>query len=163
MLLLQEAGLYSSVVESARETYFMDDRWLERNGVDLKLLASAIETLLQARQVSQGVAKALASGSLRSYLEALNGKPNLQVPSNKFCTQALSILLDDLAHVAEIAEINHVSIFLDDFYYLVTRTPVIQRTALERITKGRGRAILFLYKQSIQLGSRYAYSNRIYF
>src|SRR5262249_41819611 len=66
------------------------------------------------------------------YFTNLNGHANLFQPSAnaKFCKDALHILMDEFGRIFKIAEIHQVVFMLDDFYFLVTSTPIPERPNL---------------------------------
>jgi hypothetical protein len=73
--------------------------------------------------VSAPVAKAISTGALHSYLASLNGAPHLFPVNLGLHNKALGILLNDIACVAEAATISKVTVFLDDFYFVVRALP----------------------------------------
>src|SRR5258706_883180 len=86
-------------------------------------LDADVEHLLLHSRVSAPVAKAISKGGLRDYLASLNGNLHLIPVHPGLRGKALGILLNDVACVAEAATIAKVTIFLDDFYFVVRALP----------------------------------------
>jgi hypothetical protein len=115
----------------APEIKFADDAWLREHGVDLDTLSAHVERDLRSHGLRQKIARAFATLSLREYLVELNGgHANLFSPQSTFATHALGLLLDDVAQVAQAAQIAHVTLILDSFYYLVRNTRPADRPQL---------------------------------
>jgi len=130
VILLSPPGEYSASVRNTSDSHFMDDKWLIDQGVDLSQLSAGVQKHLREWKVTSAYAQALASGTLQDYLGTVNSDPNLVPPRTALANKALSFLLNDLARAAIAAEIKQVTFFLDDFYYLVRRTPLKDRIEL---------------------------------
>lgn len=98
---------------------FLSDGWLTDHGIARETLDADVERLLLNSRVSAPVAQAISKRALHAYLASLNGTPHLVPVNQGLHRKALGILLNDVACVAEAATIAKVSIFLDDFYYVV--------------------------------------------
>lgn len=111
---------------------FLSDSWLAERGISRETLDSDVEQLLLLSRVSAAVAKSFAKGALRDYLASLNNDPHLIPVHQGLHTRALGILLNDIACVAEAATIAKVTIFLDDFYFVVRALPPAGREPVAR-------------------------------
>jgi hypothetical protein len=90
-----------------------------------------VEHDLRTHGLKQKIAHAFATLSLREYLVELNARQaNLFSPQSTFAAQATGLLLDDIAQVAQAAQIAHVTLILDSFYYLVRNTRPADRPSL---------------------------------
>lgn len=97
----------------------LNPKWLQEHGIDVPQLNEAVATMLHKKNVRKEIALAIADGTLLTYLTTLNHHQNIRKPGAKLANQAKSILLDDLAQTFLVANIQHVTILLDDMYYLV--------------------------------------------
>jgi len=118
-----QSGRYPANLASIVWHRFLSDGWLAERGIARQALDTDVEQLLRSSRVSAPVAKAISSGALRDYLASLNGNPHLIPVNHGLHTRALGILLNDIACAAEAATIAKVTIFLDDFYFVVRALP----------------------------------------
>jgi len=116
-------GPDAALLHTASPAQFVKDRWLSDHGVDLEGLATAVERHLTEQQVSSALAHDLARGNLKSYLARINGDPFLIPPKAGFTAAALSLLLNEMALVVRTAGIKRMSLLVDDFFHLVSKTP----------------------------------------
>jgi hypothetical protein len=130
VIVLSPHNEYTQPVRDAADNRFLDDKWLLDHGVDLPRLSAKIQTHLRDHKVTVAFAEALSTGQLEQFLSTVNGDPNLTPPRPALAKRALSLLLNDLARTASAAEIKQITFFLDDFYYLVRRTPLAERIPL---------------------------------
>jgi len=127
---------YPARMRTAPERLYADDSWLRGNGVDLGLLSMQVEHDLRSHGLKQRVARAFATLSLREYLIGLNGdQTNLFSPQLSFAAQAITLLLDDVAQVAQAAQVAHTTLILDGFYYLVRNTKLADRPKLAALLR----------------------------
>jgi hypothetical protein len=125
-------GRYSQALLSAPDIKFTKDAWLEDNGVDLPALSTDVERILRDSGARQQFSHAFASGGLERVLVQLNGD-SLLIPARSGLTnRAIDLLLDDVACAVRAAELQHMSLFLDNFYYLVRATRPIDRPQLAK-------------------------------
>lgn len=106
------------------------DKWVAEQGIDLGILSHAVESHLTAKEVTPAVAHAVATGTFHTYLANLGHNPNLLPPAAGLVTHALSLLLNDVARIAQLAGIRKLSFLVDDFYKLIYRAPNAQKTQL---------------------------------
>lgn len=130
MIALGLVGNGHSVPQSAQQKSFANDQWVAAHGVDMAKLKSAIDAHLCSLGVTPALALALAEGSLTHYLATVNGAASIHSPTAKFTSKAVSLFLNDIAIVVKAAGIAHLTVFVDDFYYLVRRTPQPKRPEL---------------------------------
>jgi hypothetical protein len=125
-------GRYSKALLSAPDIRFTKDAWLEENGVELPALSTEVERILRDSGARQQFSHAFASGALESLLIQLNGDSLLVPPRAGFTNRAIGLLLDDVACAVKAAELQHMSLFLDNFYYLVRATRPSDRPQLAK-------------------------------
>jgi hypothetical protein len=130
IIVLNHSSQYPAQLNNAQENKFSQDRWLVEAGVNLDTLAGDVEKLLRENDVRQRVAHVVATGNLGNYLAELNGDANLMQPKHTLSSRASGILLTDMARIAQAAGIQQVTLFLDNFYYLVRATPPAERPTL---------------------------------
>ena len=123
VIVQNQNGRYPSNLAGIVWHRFLNDGWLAERGIARESLDTDVEQLLQTSHVSAPVAKALSKGTLRSHLALLNGNPHLYPVNHGLHVKALGILLNDIACAAAAASIAKVTIFLDDFYFLVRALP----------------------------------------
>jgi hypothetical protein len=110
--------------------------WLHDNEMNVERLTTSVEHHLHQRGVTAEFAHALATCSMRGHLAKLNGNANLIPPKRQLVQEAISLLTNDFARAVYAADINQVSMFLDDFYHLVRNTPPKDRIALAEALRG---------------------------
>jgi hypothetical protein len=119
VIVQNQSGHYPTNLASIVWHRFLNDNWLSDHGIARDMLDADVEHLLVHSRVSKPVAQAIARGALHDHLASLNGNPHLIPVHPGLHNQAVGILLNDVACVAEAATIAKVTIFLDDFYYVV--------------------------------------------
>jgi hypothetical protein len=118
------------VPQSAQQRSFANDQWVAAHGIDMEKLKSAIDAYLSRLGVLPEIAQAISAGSLAQYFAKLNGAASIHSPTAKFVNKSMSLFLNDIAIVVKAAGIAHLTVFLDDFYHLVRRTPQPKRPQL---------------------------------
>lgn len=112
------------------ETQFTDDAWLEGRGVDLTALNKQVADMLKREGVRAAIADAFSRCMLKDALAGYKDDPNSQSFKPAHANVAFSILLNDVAKIARAADLLHVTMILDDFYFLVKNTKLAERQAL---------------------------------
>lgn len=103
---------------------------------DLGELSAHVEHDLRTHGLKQKIAHAFATLSLRDYLVELNaGEANLFAAQAAYAGQAIRLLLDDVAQVAQAAQVAHITLILDSFYYLVRNTRPADRPNLAALLR----------------------------
>lgn len=125
-----ESGRYPTKLASIVWHRFANGSWLAEHDISEEVLDKDVERLLLNSHVSAPVAKAVSTGTLRSYLAQLNGTPHPFPISQGLQHHALGILLNDIACIAGAATIAKMTIFLDDFYFVVRALPPTGREPL---------------------------------
>ena len=115
-------GSHPARLRSAPETKFADDKWLRDNGVDLNDLTEKVRQDLCEHEVTEGLATALAGGTLAGYLYKMNGDQSVFPPRPRLTKVANTLLFDDFAKAVHAANVVHVTVLLDDIYFLLRRT-----------------------------------------
>ena len=123
VIVQNQNGHYPTNLASIVWHRFLSDGWLAERNISRTTLDADVERLLLNSHVSAPVAKAISTGALRGYLASLNGAPHLFPVNHALHNKALGILLNDIACVAEAATIAKVTVFLDDFYFVVRALP----------------------------------------
>ncbi len=115
---------------------YINEAWLSQNAVDTHKLNNEVEAFLKDQDVTADVATAFAHGEFKNFLKGLNQGQNIGMPGARLARRATSILLDDIARIVKVAEIQHLTIFLDDFYFLVKNLGEARKRSLaEEIRK----------------------------
>jgi len=109
---------------------FGQDRWLSDRGIDIPQLTKAIEAYLLDRGAMSDMGEAIARGSLRSYLQTLNGATSINPATIRLAKEATRLLMEDFARIAQATGILQVTFLLDDFYHLIRKTLNKDRPAL---------------------------------
>lgn len=130
VIVQNESGRYPTNLASIVWHRFVSGSWLADHDISEEALDKDVERLLLSSHVSASVARAVSTGTLRSHLAQLNGTPHSYPINHGLQHHALGILLNDIACIAEAATIAKVTIFLDDFYFMVRALPPSGREPL---------------------------------
>ena len=95
------------------------DRWLASHGVDIEAMSQAVEQYLSSQHVIAPVAHAISRASLAKYLTDLGHNSDITHPAPGLVHHTLSLLLNEIARVAQAAGIQRMTFFVDDFYKLI--------------------------------------------
>jgi hypothetical protein len=122
--------LYPATLSTESETQFADDGWLVGQGVDLTALNKLVAELLKRDGVRAAIADAFSRCALQEALAVY--KDDADSPSFRpaQASVAFSILLNDMAKIARAADLLHITMILDDFYFLVKNTKPADRQSL---------------------------------
>ena len=121
---------YTALLSAEPESKFADDQWLESQGVQLEALNKDVADLLKRETVRAGVADAVARCTLKDWVARYKDDADSPLFKPAQANEAYLILLNDIAKIAQAADLIHVTVILDDYYYLVKNTKPGDREAL---------------------------------
>lgn len=121
---------YPPHLSAESETKFVDDVWLESQGVQLETLNKGVADLLRHAGVRAAVADAVAACALREFVAKYKDDVDSPLFKPAYAKEAFALLLNDVAKIARAANLQHVTMILDDFYFLVKNTKLADREAL---------------------------------
>lgn len=127
---LNASHQYAPQLSAESETKFADDTWLESQGVRLETLNKGVGDLLRHAGVRAAVADAVAACALREYVAKYKDDADNPLFKPAYAKEAFVLLLNDIAKIARAAHLQHVTMIVDDFYFLVKNTKPADREAL---------------------------------
>ena len=121
---------YPPGLSAEPETKFAEDAWLESHGVPLDRLQKDVAEVLKQGGVRSAVASAFSRCALKEFLAQYKTDADdaFFIPAQT--NAASGILLNDMAKIALAAGLTHVTLILDDFYFLVKNTSQADRPSL---------------------------------
>lgn len=123
-------GKYPSGLGSITVFQFLKEDWLANHNISRSDLDHDVEQLLVKHNVSAPVARAVAANGFSEYLASLNGSTSIIPSKTGLLTKALGILMNDVANIAIAASISKITLFVDDFYFIVRALPPAERQPL---------------------------------
>jgi hypothetical protein len=119
LILLDKAGKYPQNLGTEKTTAFGRDDWLDAHGVNRDALTADVKEKLMRAGVKAEVAKAFATASFKEYLSQYKDDPDATLFKTPYKGAVWPLLLGDVAKIVIAAGLQHVTFFLDDFYFLV--------------------------------------------